>query len=140
MLPDGHLGHFIEVNDIACQRLGYTRAELLRLRPDDIGAPGQGRAGDAQFLRRLAEHRHVIFERVHVAKEGRHIPVEINAHLFTLGDKEAILGVARDVTERKLAEQALRATCWRRGCANAPPTCKRRTPHWWRKSAIRKLW
>src|SRR5690606_16218176 len=37
--PDNRPGRFIEVNAIACQRLGYTREELLRLSPADIDAP-----------------------------------------------------------------------------------------------------
>ena len=32
-------GKFIEVNDVACRRLGYTREELLRMTPLDIDAP-----------------------------------------------------------------------------------------------------
>lgn len=34
-------GHFHEVNDIACQRLGYTREELLKLSPKGIGSKSE---------------------------------------------------------------------------------------------------
>ena len=39
--PDGRLDKFIEVNRVACARLGYSRDELLRLTPLDIDAGGQ---------------------------------------------------------------------------------------------------
>ena len=107
-LPDGRPGRLIEVNDIACGRLGYWREELLRMTPDDIDAPGKDRGGQADLLGALAESRQATIERVHLAKDGRRIPVEINLHLLTLDGKEAILGVARDVSERKQAEETLR--------------------------------
>src|SRR5271157_1839024 len=34
--PDGMLGSFLEVNDVACRRLGYTREEILQLSVEDI--------------------------------------------------------------------------------------------------------
>lgn len=102
--PDGRLGNFIEVNDIACERLGYAREEFLHMSPADIDAPEHGRADDPEFLRKLHENWQATIERVHVTRDGRHIPVEINVHLFTLAGKDAILGVARDVSERKQAE------------------------------------
>jgi PAS domain S-box-containing protein len=35
-------GTFIEVNDVACRLLGYTREELLDMTPSDIDAPDSG--------------------------------------------------------------------------------------------------
>ena len=102
--PDGPPGRLIEVNDIACRRLGYSREELLQMSPDDIDAPEHGRADDPEFLRKLQQDGHAIIERVHVAKDGHHIPVEINVHMFTLAGRDVILGVARDISERKSAE------------------------------------
>jgi PAS domain S-box-containing protein len=29
-------GNFLEVNDVACQSLGYTREELMNMGPQDI--------------------------------------------------------------------------------------------------------
>ena len=108
VLPGGRPGNFVEVNEIACQRLGYTREELMRMSPDDVDAPEYGTASDRDFLRKLQENGQAIIERVHVAKDGRHILVEVNVHLFTLGGRDAILGVARDISERKQSEAALR--------------------------------
>ncbi len=100
--PDG-AGTFFEVNDVACRRLGYTREELLELGPSDIDGGGSP-AEMALVLRELRDRGMVLFEQVHVAKDGRRIPVEINAHLFELKGRPAVLSVARDVAERKRAE------------------------------------
>jgi diguanylate cyclase (GGDEF)-like protein/PAS domain S-box-containing protein len=107
MLPGGVPGRFIEVNDLACRRLGYSREELLGLSPSDIDGPVAAEAIRA-VAGQFESTGHALYERVHVARDGREIPVEINAHLFELGGRPVALSIARDITERKLAEAALR--------------------------------
>jgi len=46
----------------------------------------------------------------YVDPEGRLIPVEINATTLSTGDSPVIVGLARDIAERKEAEQTLRAS------------------------------
>ncbi|MBI5526795.1 MAG: PAS domain S-box protein [Deltaproteobacteria bacterium] len=106
--PDGRTGTFIEVNDVACTRLGYTREELLQLTVHEINfdpamphLPG--------VIRRLHDTGHAVFETVHVTKDGRQIPVEISSQLFTLEGQPTILSIARDLTERKRADESLSA-------------------------------
>jgi len=103
-LPEGRPGRLVEVNEIACQRLGYTREELLRMTPADIDDPEYGTADDPEFIRALHDNWQATIRRVHIAKDGRRIPVEINTHLFTYAGKSAILGVARDISDRLQAE------------------------------------
>ncbi len=107
LTPESMPGQFIEVNDIACQRLGYTRKELLQLTPLDIDAPGKRERGPA-IMEKLCTDNYVLFEAVHVARDGTHIPVEINAHLFELNGRPTVLSIARDISERKQTQQALR--------------------------------
>jgi PAS domain S-box-containing protein len=40
------------------------------------------------------------FNSLHVTKDGRNIPVEINAHLFVMKGEEYVLSIARDISER----------------------------------------
>jgi PAS domain S-box-containing protein/putative nucleotidyltransferase with HDIG domain len=103
---DKSMGKFIEVNNVACQRLGYSKEEFLQLSPRDINYPVS--KDDTPVINRLLEEKHLLFERVHLAKDGARIPVEINAHLLELDGRLAVLSVARDVTERKRAEEALK--------------------------------
>jgi PAS domain S-box-containing protein len=49
-----------------------------------------------------------VFETAHTTKDGKTIPVEISSSLVTYRGKQAILSIARDITERKKAEKALR--------------------------------
>ncbi|MEJ2688912.1 MAG: PAS domain S-box protein, partial [Deltaproteobacteria bacterium] len=100
-------GRFLEVNDIACERLGYSRAELLTLSPLDIDASDTG-LDLKQISRNVLAGERVTFEQVHVTKDGRRIPVEISAQRLKSRWNPAVLSLARDITERKNAEQALR--------------------------------
>ncbi|MBI4679215.1 MAG: PAS domain S-box protein [Elusimicrobia bacterium] len=103
----GKLTRFVEVNDAACSRLGYARAELLKLTPMDIDAGGMEEAR-RQAVAALRRAGHAVFEMVHVAKDGRNIPVEISSRAFELDGRTHVLSVARDITLRKRAETALR--------------------------------
>lgn len=98
---------FIDVNDAACRRLGYTREEMLKLSPYCIDAPGH-EAAQRAAVKDIAGKGHAIFEMVHVAKDGREIPVEVSTRVFELRGALMCLSIARDITERKTAEEALR--------------------------------
>lgn len=107
ILNDGSPGNFIEVNQVACKRLGYTREELLKLSPAVIDAPEMSSQRNKVITDIMAK-KHIVFEMVHVAKDGRKIPVEINANFFNLKGQAMILSVVRDSTERKQLEDELR--------------------------------
>ncbi|GAB4286373.1 MAG: hypothetical protein Kow0098_01500 [Ignavibacteriaceae bacterium] len=102
-------GDFIEVNDVACSRLGYTREEFLRLSPSAIVPPGFIEEYNS-VIERLPDEKHVIFELAHKAKDRRIIPVEISAHIFTYNNSSTVLAVARDITERKRTEEKIGKT------------------------------
>jgi two-component system CheB/CheR fusion protein len=102
-------GRFIEANREACERLGYSRDEFLQMTPADIDTPDEAiRVRDR--LEQLRHEGHIIFETTHARRDGLAIPVEINAWLIEFDGKPAALAVARDVTERKQAEEALRSS------------------------------
>ncbi len=107
MTDEGMPGKLIAVNDVACRTLGYTREELLQLSPLDMAVPENWDDFPALAQKFLAE-RWVLFETMGFAKDGTQIPFEINAHLFDLDAQPAMLSIARDITERKRAEEALR--------------------------------
>jgi PAS domain S-box-containing protein len=100
-------GRFFEVNDIACKQLGYSRKELLKLDPAAIDAP-ETRANAAEVFSRLMADRHVVWEGVHIHKDGRRIPVEMSANLFDYDGRLTVVTTARDITERKHAAQKQR--------------------------------
>ncbi len=97
----------IEANVAASQRLGYNREKLLQLSTADIIAP-ENLPGLAAAMQRFAMDGHVLYESTLMAKDGHKIPVEINAHLGAVRGKPAVLSIARDISERKRAEEARR--------------------------------
>ena len=105
--PGGKGGQFLEVNESACQKLGYRRDEILGLRPQDINSPGSNPRLLELFKGLLAKGR-CTMELLHVARDGREIPVEVSAHLFSIYGKKMVLSIVRDITERKQAEEARR--------------------------------
>jgi PAS domain S-box-containing protein len=102
---DGLPSLLLEVNDNTCRYLGYTREELLRMRVFDIAAP-EGHPNVPALTRRILTEGQLVWEGTHVAKDGRRIPVEINAHLFDLNGSPAIISSVRNIAERKEAETA----------------------------------
>jgi PAS domain S-box-containing protein len=95
--------HFTSVNKAACERLGYSEHELLGLGLNDIVAADHLQQvlelGDM-----LKQNANMIFESVHVAKDGRHIPIEVNARMIKIGKQRLRMSVARDITDRKISE------------------------------------
>jgi len=95
-------GKFIEVNRVACKRLGYTREELLNLTPADISEKVDvEKRGSSKERERILKNGTRIFEAVHITKDGRRIPVEIISTVFQYGGEKVLMSVARDISELK---------------------------------------
>ncbi|MCZ3366505.1 MULTISPECIES: PAS domain S-box protein [Methanobacterium] len=99
-------GNFIEVNNVASQRLGYTREEFKNMTPADIVAPEKLMEIPENAVK-LIENDCVRFEIVHMTRTGKRIPVEVVNHVFKLKGKRVALAVSRDITERKKYEEEL---------------------------------
>jgi len=102
LTADHKPGQLIEVNEQACQKLGYTREELLKMSVVDI--IGSVSIDPEEKVRQLLEAKHIVVESVHLTKDGRLLPIEVNATLFTLNNRLTVQSICRDITERKKAE------------------------------------
>jgi two-component system cell cycle sensor histidine kinase/response regulator CckA len=100
-------GTFVEVNDKACEMLGYTREEFLSMSVTDIDVPEHTDKKVPLILENLFLTKAAMFETEHLAKNGRKIPVEVSIRLFELHGKPTVLSVVRDITERKRFEEEL---------------------------------
>jgi diguanylate cyclase (GGDEF)-like protein/PAS domain S-box-containing protein len=97
-------GRFSWVNR-ACERVtGYTREEILRLRIWDLVAPEYRSAME----KNLSGEMQTLEVEV-LAKDGRRIPLEVKSRLVYRGQMPVgVQGIARDITERRRAEEAVR--------------------------------
>ena len=100
---DGSLGRCLEINDVACRMLGYAREELLHRPPLDFFV-ARDAAETAHLTGQLLDGAALVFERQLAAKDGRNIPVEIHARMFTIEGRVAVIALVRDCTERHQAE------------------------------------
>ena len=96
----------IDINGRACVDLGYTREELLSMRVRDIN-PSVNESLLARVDNGLRNSGKAIFEGHHRRKDGSMFPVEVSITDVRL-DRVYRVAVARDITERKLAENELR--------------------------------
>jgi PAS domain S-box-containing protein len=106
---NGQPGKFIQVNDAACEILGYTREEMLKLLHQDIDSAKSSGQMPA-LIEKLIENKHILYETKIITKNGDRIPMEVSLTLFSLNDNRATICVARDLTERnRTAEEMHRA-------------------------------
>jgi PAS domain S-box-containing protein len=96
-------GQVLEINTEACSRLGYTREELLRLNLREIEGSAGAEALDLR-LREVVQRGQALFQTVHLARDGSAIPTEVSARTMELQGRTVIFSTARDISERRQAE------------------------------------
>ena len=106
-LEDGLPKKFMEVNDVVCRTLGYTREELLKMSFKDIIDP-QMADKLPLLVDKIYKDGRVKFEAAPITKNGYTIPVEINSHIFKLNGMDVAVSVARNITDRKKAEKVVK--------------------------------
>ena len=104
---DPQSGQFLDGNAKAASNLGYTRDEFLNLTVPDID-PLVTAPVFAECIERLRQGTDpLVLDSIHRRKDGTTFPVEVSAQLIRL-DKEYLVAIVRDITERKQAEMSLR--------------------------------
>ena len=103
MGPDARL---LYVNDTARRSLGYSREELLGMTVHDID-PNFPKEAWADHWANLKRHGNLVIESVYRRKNGQEFPVEIALSYQAFENKDYNFALARDITERKRAEEVL---------------------------------
>lgn len=103
---DLETGGFLDVNEEACRAHGYSREEYLSLTLPEVASlvaawPWQKLVGQLRL------RGSVLVKGIHRRKDGSTFPVEVRATYIRL-DREYMLAIARDITDRQKAEEALR--------------------------------
>ena len=98
----------LDVNEKACSELGYTREELLSLGVFDID-PEVTESATTKIKEALRKSGFLVMESLHRRKDGITFPVEISMKRVQL-EREYVIAISRDLTERKLDEARLQAS------------------------------
>jgi formate hydrogenlyase transcriptional activator len=99
---------FLDVNEKACAELGYSREELLSLRVFDID-PAVNESSAAEITEELRRSGSLVIESLYRRKDGSTFPVEVSMRRVHL-ERDYVVAIARDLTERKQAEARLQAS------------------------------
>ncbi|RJQ42548.1 MAG: PAS domain S-box protein [Gaiellales bacterium] len=102
----GEDGSVLDANSLAVERYGYSMDEFGRMTVADLTVAGNQERVPGKIQEALAGG--ASFEWVHRRSDGTVFPVEINARSVVIGDERFIFSSARDISERREAEAALR--------------------------------
>jgi PAS domain S-box-containing protein len=101
-------GRLLRVNRRACESTGYSREELLKLKVYELDADYASPELFKAFVNDLKPGQPVTLKSRHKRKDGTIFPVEIAVTLFQTSSGGHILCLARDITRRMQAEEALK--------------------------------
>ena len=100
------LGRVYYANEQACNSLGYSQEEMLKLRVTDFDT--NATMNNWKKIREIiAQSGSNTVETTHKRKDGTTFPVEITINIIEFEGKKHNFSFARDLTERKKAEEAL---------------------------------
>ncbi len=105
---DPGTGRFIDVNERACDILGYDRNGLLQRGVRDIEMRFPDTLRWQDHVAEVKRRGYLLVEGVMKRKNGSTFPVETNVSYVTVGSGEYMIAVARDISERMQADAALR--------------------------------
>ncbi|MFH1491161.1 MAG: PAS domain S-box protein, partial [Pseudomonadota bacterium] len=85
-------GKILDVNQMQCERLGYSREEYLALNLRDII---EIETADLipERIKKAKEYGHIVMESVNIRKDGTRLPIETNSSFFEYKGKPALLAI-----------------------------------------------
>ena len=111
VLIDAETGELVEFNDKAHEVLGYTREEFRKLKIPDFEAIESAQEV-AKHLKNIVREGAGTFETKHRTKSGQIRDILVSSKSISIGGRDFILSIWRDITERKRAEEALKRIEW----------------------------
>jgi diguanylate cyclase (GGDEF)-like protein/PAS domain S-box-containing protein len=111
-------GQIVEANDAAVEVYGYSRQELLDLRVHDLHESATADEIDDQIVQ--ASELSLLYEAVHVRKDGGLLAVEVSVQGTVVGDETLLLSIIRDITNRKRVEEKLFHNAFHDSLTNLP--------------------
>ncbi len=103
-------GNYTSVNKAAKTITGYSREEALQMNVSDTVAPEYLEKATNMIAAKLAGEDVTAYELELIAKDGHRLTVEVNTRiLFDKDEPVGVQGIARDITQRKRTEAALKS-------------------------------
>ena len=106
-------GNFLEVNRVLCERLGYSREQLLAIPVGAVNSPESGATIPGRVDEIMRGGSVPAIDATHVRRDGTEVPIEAVSRRIEFRGRPAILTVYRDITERKRADETARAAAAR---------------------------
>ncbi len=101
-------GNYTSINKAGERITGFTREESLARNLRQAVAPEYRNKAKEMTAAKLAGLERTAYELEIIAKNGDRVPVEVNTRIvYKDGVAVGVQGIARDITERKLAQAAL---------------------------------
>jgi PAS domain S-box-containing protein len=97
----------VDCNMAACVMNGYQREELIGHSIDILNLTVGTESERIAYLSQLREAGNLKLETHHRRKNGEEFPVEVSTTLISIGERELVIGIDRDITERKRVEAEL---------------------------------
>jgi len=101
-------GRIIDVNETMYKRLGYTKAQMLKMNLDNFVVPGYSDQIEER-TRRLEEDGIAVFQSGDMRRDGSVISVEVSARIVDYKGKKICQSVVRDISYRKMAEDLVQS-------------------------------
>ena len=99
---------FIDFNEQAIKSLGYTSKELLTMGMVDIETTISNNFLWRKLVKDVYKNGTFLIKGFHKCKDGAVFPVEVNITVVNYLNRDYIIAIARDITEREKADKALR--------------------------------
>jgi PAS domain S-box-containing protein len=100
-------GQIIDANQQACMSLGYSKKELLSMNIADIDPSVKETKHGSMFWPKVLAGQSITFLSTQNRKNGSIFSVEVTLGRTILDEKTLIIGLVRDITERKKTEKKL---------------------------------
>ncbi|MFH1377120.1 MAG: PAS domain S-box protein [Planctomycetota bacterium] len=105
VVADATTGILMNCNAAICRLVERTESELIGQHQSILHPPEEIINGQSNGYQRHSQNPDQIIEENVISKSGKRIPVEVRASHFKMDGKDYLLGMFRDITERKQAQE-----------------------------------